>query len=375
MQTTGRTCRALWAGYQRLPDGKRIRAPSSSTTLRPLKVSQSLDAYNFNSPRHGKLVPLRGPQPNHPAARAALPMRFMESGAASTPAKPLWEAVLHRYAAAQQAGAAYQTETDTQALIDSQYGLRFILRVAAALRDKPKPPKASGDKKEWRNPFLPYEPDLWVQHLSETHTLLLNKFNVVAHHLLVVTRDFQSQLDPLNARDFAATLQVLQSMPQGGMAYYNCGSDSGASQPHKHLQIVPLPFEEGGSADPPFGQLVEEAWTAAQGSGLQAVAMRQLPFRSYCTLLPGRVTGEQLEKAFQGLHEAATSGLEASVSYNVLLTLRFMMVVPRRSECCGPVAVNSLGYAGTLLVRSKEELEFIHKKGPIAILTEVGQPW
>ena len=29
------------------------------------------------------------------------------------------------------------------------------------------------------NPFLPYEEALWVGHLSPTHTLLLNKFNVV----------------------------------------------------------------------------------------------------------------------------------------------------------------------------------------------------
>jgi ATP adenylyltransferase/5',5'''-P-1,P-4-tetraphosphate phosphorylase II len=59
-----------------------------------------------------------------------------------------------------------------------------------------------------RNPFLPYEEELWVEHLSDTHTLLLNKFNVVPHHVLVVTRQFESQQDPLNSRDLAATQQV-----------------------------------------------------------------------------------------------------------------------------------------------------------------------
>lgn len=34
-------------------------------------------------------------------------------------------------------------------------------------------------KKAFINPFLPYEEALWVAHLSSTHTLLLNKFNVV----------------------------------------------------------------------------------------------------------------------------------------------------------------------------------------------------
>ena len=67
---------------------------------------------------------------------------------------------------------------------------------------------AKQDKKPFFNPFLPYEQALWVAHLSDTHTLLLNKvrrgavcpplrliqptmcsflqFNVVAHHVLVV---------------------------------------------------------------------------------------------------------------------------------------------------------------------------------------------
>lgn len=38
---------------------------------------------------------------------------------------------------------------------------------------------AKGAPKPFVNPFLPYEEALWVAHLSGTHTLLLNKFNVV----------------------------------------------------------------------------------------------------------------------------------------------------------------------------------------------------
>lgn len=85
----------------------------------------------------------------------------------------------------------------------------------------PLPPPApldrdnAGSKKEWRNPFLPYEEALWVSHLSDSHTLLLNKFNVVAHHTLVVTRAFESQQDPLNASDLGATWQVLQVRGRG----------------------------------------------------------------------------------------------------------------------------------------------------------------
>ena len=73
-------------------------------------------------------------------------------------------------------------------------------------------------KREKVNPFLPYEEDLWVCHLSATHTLLLNKFNVVAHHLICVTRTFEQQTAPLNAADLAATWQAMQ------VAHSCCGT-------------------------------------------------------------------------------------------------------------------------------------------------------
>jgi sulfate adenylyltransferase (ADP) / ATP adenylyltransferase len=49
-----------------------------------------------------------------------------------------------------------------------------------------------------------------VQHLSDSHTLLLNKFNLVAHHVLVVTRAFESQDDQLNDKDLSATWDALK---------------------------------------------------------------------------------------------------------------------------------------------------------------------
>jgi ATP adenylyltransferase len=55
---------------------------------------------------------------------------------------------------------------------------------------------------------LPYEEELYVRHVLPNHVLLLNKFNVVEHHLLVVTREFEQQTDPINAEDFAATWEV-----------------------------------------------------------------------------------------------------------------------------------------------------------------------
>ncbi|GAB4819124.1 hypothetical protein N2152v2_006170 [Parachlorella kessleri] len=347
-----------------------------------------------------------------------------------------WTNVVERYEQAQAQQAASSIETNTELLEDG--GVRFVLKIAAALRDKPKPPAPSGgEKKEWRNPFLPYDEALWVQHLSPTHTLLLNKFNVVAHHVLVVTRQFESQRDPLNAQDMEATWAVLQAMPHGGLAFYNCGPQSGASQPHKHVQLVPLPLEgaslhpsstaasdtgtrspssssQGGSEDP--GPPI---WAAVAGSlqGAapgQVVQLASLPFAAFGVALPpaAEVTPQLLADAFAAAldrcrgfvaaqasqqqqqrspgGEAAHHHLESGssgggsadtvrpgegFSYNMLLTRRFLLLVPRSAEADGPVSCNSVAFAGSFFVRSREELEYVKGRGPMAVLTAVGFPW
>ncbi len=52
-----------------------------------------------------------------------------------------WQDIVGAYERALDAGAAYKTDTNTELYTDPQHGIEFVLRVAAALRDKPKPPK------------------------------------------------------------------------------------------------------------------------------------------------------------------------------------------------------------------------------------------
>ena len=53
----------------------------------------------------------------------------------------LWRAITETYDRARVKGVAYKTDTNVQRLEDPTYHIQFVLRVAAALRDKPKPPK------------------------------------------------------------------------------------------------------------------------------------------------------------------------------------------------------------------------------------------
>ena len=53
----------------------------------------------------------------------------------------LWKDITSTYERARGSGAAYKTDTNTELYRDPVHGIEFVLQVAAALRDKPKPAK------------------------------------------------------------------------------------------------------------------------------------------------------------------------------------------------------------------------------------------
>jgi hypothetical protein len=122
----------------------------------------------------------------------------MCQAASTASSTQLWQQVTTTYTRARELGAAKTTDSIVELYTDQRNGVEYVLRILANLAEKKatKPKldsNSASPPKDFRNPFLPYEEDLWVQHLSDTHTLLLNKFNLVAHHVLVVTRQFESQ--------------------------------------------------------------------------------------------------------------------------------------------------------------------------------------
>jgi len=50
------------------------------------------------------------------------------------------------------------------------------------------------------------------------------------------------------------------------------------------------------------------------------------------------------------------------------------ILLPRRAEKCQGISANALGFAGTFLVRDREELARLTEKGPMAVLEAVRVP-
>lgn len=223
------------------------------------------------------------------------------------------------------------------------------------------------------NPFLPWDPDLYVTDVSDSHLCLLNKFNVIEHHLLVVTRAFAHQETLLDANDFAALVACLTDAP--ALGFYNGGEVAGASQPHKHLQIVPLPLAGSGPAVPIAALLPP----CAHG---EIRTIPRLPFRHTYTRLDLGVQPAGFALVLQGLYrrlldEAGipvvhVDGHECQgAPYNLLITREWMLVVPRSRERFETVSVNALGFAGSLFLRNREELRRVEQHGPMAVLRSV----
>ena len=262
-------------------------------------------------------------------------------------------------------------------------GVRFAVRVLAHLARK--------DEERWRrereaaagkpaNPFLPPERDLLVADVSATHVALLNKYNVIDRHLLVVTRHFADQRSLLTPRDIEALWRCLAEYP--GLGFYNGGEEAGASQPHKHLQLVPLPLAPAGPPVP-IEPLIARARRAADGAG----TLPGFDFRHAFARLDGggggagdeaRAAWETYCTLLRGVGLRAPAGGEdaepQSGPYCLLATRDWMLLVPRSRERFGTVSINALGYAGSLFVRDEAELRALREAGPLAALRETAVP-
>jgi ATP adenylyltransferase len=68
---------------------------------------------------------------------------------------------------------------------------------------------------------------------------------------------------------------------------------------------------------------------------------------------------------------ADLSALPRSFPYNLLVTRQWMVVVCRRQDRYQSIPVNSLGFAGSLLVKDETQLALVKQLGPMTILQQV----
>jgi ATP adenylyltransferase len=276
------------------------------------------------------------------------------------------------------AGALLPIPTNYEFVEDG--GVRFFVRILSTLARKDEERKKREKESGRTTPFLPYEKNLFVANITESHVAVLNKFNVLEHHLLIITREFEYQEDLLTKGDFEALGACLDEYD--GLGFYNGGQAAGASQSHKHLQLVPLPLAPEGPPIP-----IEPLLDGARFKDESGV-VPGFPFLHTFARLDtdaSRTCHESAEKIFAlycemlrrvGMKAPRAEGRQRqSGPYCLIVTREWMLLVPRSREFFEDISINSLGYAGALLVRNEEQMAVLKRRGPMTVLKNVSIPY
>lgn len=278
----------------------------------------------------------------------------------------LWHLIEDQARRAEASGALETIATERCVVEDD--GVRFVVRSVSSLERKQKARREAAPE----NPFLPPDPALTLGRVAPAHVAVLNRFNVLPHHLLLVTERFEDQESLLTLGDFKALCWALDEL--SGLGFYNGGEEAGASQAHKHLQVVPLPLGEG--EDLPLARRFDlEAAPRAR------VCERNLPFSHALVRLPANlrqrdmaVTCHDLYRellVYVGLSPIRSEPNLQTGPYNLLVTSEFMLLVPRKREHFEAISLNALAFAGSLFVRTRAQVERVQEHGPMNVLRSV----
>jgi ATP adenylyltransferase len=141
------------------------------------------------------------------------------------------------------------------------------LRFCPSLAKKPTPKNGDAKQQKKTDPFAnPPEP-LFITSIpssNPTHILVLNKFPIIAGHFILATKSNKKQTHVLEQDDLEATYACLKawqteqgSKQQRLFAFFNSGDHSGASQPHRHLQFLPVESMHHGEATSSWDLLMD----------------------------------------------------------------------------------------------------------------------
>jgi sulfate adenylyltransferase (ADP) / ATP adenylyltransferase len=273
--------------------------------------------------------------------------------------------LLERTANARRCGALEFLPSTTEVI--EQDGVAFQVRVLESSGTE----EVDKSARSHLDPFL-HDADLLLASISATHIALINKLSAVEHHLLIATRSFEDQRCQLTQKDCEALLIGLTEID--ALCFYNAGREAGANQTHKHLHLLPL---DATIAPLPIEPLLRFAQT-------DRMIVPRLPFRHAYAAMdhdwtnPEKDSGASLHASYRkvlhaaGLSVDATSGSHGvTAPYNLLMTRKWMLVVPRAHACFQNILVDALGFVGMFLVKDGQQLATLRRFGPMTALQHV----
>ena len=242
--------------------------------------------------------------------------------------------------------------------VNSDYELRFL---------KSPIPKYLIEYGPKRNPFIPWDTRLQILPINDKHTLILNKYPVQIGHMLLITNCWKPQNGWLNEDDFEAILNVDNDTT--GLWFFNSSKEAGASQPHRHFQLLPRHPNE--TICPRYNWfcslLNNNIVHNSEISHCISIKSRNKDSKSQANNLFNAYKSMVVDMNLGDIHAIE----RPSKPYNLLITSEWIALITRQKDRSNGFSINALGFAGYFLGTKRSDVDALIKFGPERILKEV----
>ena len=239
-----------------------------------------------------------------------------------------------------------------------QYQLRLL---------KTKTPKLFLENGPRINPFIPWEKTLEVKSLSDKHVVILNKYPVQLGHMLLITKQWKPQSGWLNKDDFQEIVNIEKDT--NGLWFFNSSKEAGASQPHRHIQL--LRRGENEIICP------RDEWFKYRAD--KNIELTSNINKSISINTRKCSSSDDLYESYKSLCNKMDVGNIATdnsplIPYNLLITQEWIAIIRRIKEKAYGFNINALGFAGYFLGKNNSDINLLASEGPEIILNEVVNP-
>ena len=232
----------------------------------------------------------------------------------------------------------------------------FIIRKLDTLKFNKK--KIYGPK---QNPFCPWEKILEIDKIGHNHQLILNKYPVQKGHILLITNNWKPQNGWLDISDWEAIQKV--NKDTSGLWFFNSSPIAGASQPHRHIQLLRRSNDEISCP--------REKWFLEMKSDQDIYSkLKKNIIVSKFNFLENSISLFELYLEISmklGLGNPLTDK-KPRHAYNLLITNKWIAIIRRTNDNIHGFSINGLGFAGYLLVTEKSDVNYLKKFGPEKLL-------
>ncbi len=210
------------------------------------------------------------------------------------------------------------------------------------------------------NPFNPWDKPLEIGKIGKNHQLILNKYPVQIGHILLITNKWMPQNGWLDINDWKAIKTV--NNDTSGLWFFNSGPLAGASQPHRHIQLLRRDIHE--NICPREKWFLNFNKCKVSNKLFKNIIVRPFDFSSDIN----DIYRIYLELSMNiGLGDPIKDKIPKK-PYNLLITNRWIAVIKRSNDKIFGFSINALGFAGYLLVTEKSDTRYLKLNGPEILL-------